>query len=94
MSVDKIDENSMDIDENQCSLVKDCLRSNFGSVTGNNGFSRNAPNLDQCKPGSVKKLVIKNLKGKSSHLPFLLPLPFPFFLTDTNFSFYRKSQYR
>jgi len=56
----------MDVDENQ--LVKDCsqyLRSNFGSVTGNNGFNRNTPNLDQCKPGSVKKLVIKNLKGES-----------------------------
>jgi len=57
----------MDIDENLCALGKDCsqyLRSNFGSVTGNNGFNRNTPNLDQCKPGSVKKLVIKNLKGE------------------------------
>jgi len=64
--VDKMDENSMEIDENL--LEKDCsqyLRSNFGAVTGNNGFNRNTPNLDQCKPGAVKKLVIKNLKGKS-----------------------------
>jgi len=52
----------MDIDENHCSQY---LRSNFGSVAGNNGFNRNTPNLDQCKPGSVKKLVIKNLKGES-----------------------------
>jgi len=68
-----MDENSMDIDENLCSLGKDCsqyLRSNFGAVTGNNGFNRNTPNLDQCKPGAVKKLVIKNLKGKSLH-PYL-----------------------
>jgi len=59
----------MDIDENLCSLGKDCsqyLRSNFGSVTGNNGFNRSTTNLDQCKPGSVKKLVIKNLKGESA----------------------------
>lgn len=66
----KMDENdSMDIDaENLCSLGgKDCsqyLRSNFGSVTGNNGFNRTTPSLDQCKPGAVKKLVIKNLKGE------------------------------
>ena len=53
----------MDIDENHC-MGKEYLRSNFGSVTGNNGFNRTTPNLDQCKPGSVKKLVIKNLKGK------------------------------
>jgi len=56
----------MDIDENHLTLGKECsqyLRSNFGSVTGNNGFNRNTPNLDQCKPGAVKKLVIKNLKG-------------------------------
>ena len=66
-SIDKMDQNTMDIDENHCALPKDCsqyLRSNFGSVTGNNGFNRNTPNLDQCKPGSVKKLVIKNLKGE------------------------------
>ena len=68
VDTDKMDENSMDIDENHCTLGKDCsqyLRSNFGSVTGNNGFNRTTPNLDQCKPGSVKKLVIKNLKGES-----------------------------
>ena len=44
-------------------------RSNFGAVNPNNGFSRNATNNSSSlsahvKPGSVKKLVIKNLKGK------------------------------
>jgi len=64
ITADKMEENSMDIDENHC-MGKEFLRSNFGSVTGNNGFNRTTPNLDQCKPGSVKKLVIKNLKGMS-----------------------------
>jgi cullin-4 len=37
-------------------------RSNFGAL--NNGFNRNSTNLAHSKPGSVKKLVIKNLKEK------------------------------
>jgi len=36
-------------------------RSNFGVVS--NGFNRSGAGMDLCKPGSVKKLVIKNLKG-------------------------------
>lgn len=66
---DDMDDSSMDFGDSGVSGgngLKEPLqprRSNFGQV--NNGFNRNAASMDHCKPGSVKKLTIKNLKGKA-----------------------------
>jgi hypothetical protein len=54
-------DDSMDIGDSNSSGPLLQRRSNFGAVS--NGFNRNVAGMDHCKPGSVKKLVIKNLKG-------------------------------
>lgn len=65
---DDMDDNSLDIGDSGVSGgngLKEPLqprRSNFDQV--NNGFNRNVTSMDHCKPGSVKKLTIKNLKEK------------------------------
>lgn len=55
-------DDSMDTSDSNGSGPLQQRRSNFGVV--NNGFNRTTIGTDHCKPGSVKKLVIKNLKEK------------------------------
>jgi hypothetical protein len=61
MKRDDIMDDNMDTSDTNSSGPLQQRRPNFGAVS--NGFNRNVHGMDHCKPGSVKKLVIKNLRG-------------------------------
>lgn len=46
------------------SKMTDTKRPNFSAIGGPNGVNKNVSPLTNNKPGSAKKLVIKNFKGK------------------------------